>query len=89
MPDPDPGQDKDGDDEIPTYTLHIFDAESRTQVQIKGDPIEMFWGPGDDTFFAIKKNFGIFGSLYEELTAGYVDPVDPEPQDEFDQRVNW
>lgn len=32
----------------------------------------------DDVLFAIKKNFTIFGSLYEELAGGYVDPVDPE-----------
>ncbi|MEL6444998.1 MAG: S41 family peptidase [Bacteroidota bacterium] len=32
---------------------------------------------GDD-FFAMKKNFTIFGELYEELATGYVDPVDPE-----------
>lgn len=35
--------------------------------------------PGDDDlFFSIKKNLTIFGSLYEELAVGYVDPVDPE-----------
>lgn len=32
----------------------------------------------DDTFFAIKKNFTIFGSLYEEVATSYVDPVDPQ-----------
>ena len=32
----------------------------------------------DDIFFAIKKNLTIFGSLYEELAVGYVDPVDAE-----------
>jgi dipeptidyl aminopeptidase/acylaminoacyl peptidase len=37
-----------GDSEIPAYTLHVFDVESRAQVPIKGDPIEIFWGPGDD-----------------------------------------
>jgi carboxyl-terminal processing protease len=31
----------------------------------------------DDTFFALKKNFTIFGKLYEELAVGYVDPIDP------------
>jgi len=28
--------------------------------------------------FALKKNFAIFGKLYEELATGYVDAVDPE-----------
>jgi carboxyl-terminal processing protease len=37
-----------------------------------------FYAPRDDSFFALKKNFTIFGKLYEELAAGYVDPVDPE-----------
>ena len=37
-----------------------------------------FRPPDDDIFFAIKKNLTIFGSLYEELAVGYVDPVDPE-----------
>ncbi len=32
----------------------------------------------DDVYFAIKKNFTIFGALYEELAGGYVDAVDPE-----------
>lgn len=32
---------------------------------------------GDD-FFALRKNFEIFGAVYEELVTGYVDPVDPE-----------
>ncbi|MGA7304236.1 MAG: S41 family peptidase [Rhodothermales bacterium] len=37
-----------------------------------------FRQPDDDIFFSIKKNLTIFGSLYEELAVGYVDPVDPE-----------
>ena len=32
----------------------------------------------DDDFFALRKNFEIFGSLYENLAVSYVDPVDPE-----------
>jgi carboxyl-terminal processing protease len=32
----------------------------------------------DDVFFAIKKNLTIFGSMYEELSVGYVDPIEPE-----------
>lgn len=32
----------------------------------------------DDDFFALRKNFEIFGAVYEELVTGYVDPVDPE-----------
>ena len=32
----------------------------------------------DDIYFAIKKNLGIFGALYEELAVGYVDQIDPE-----------
>jgi carboxyl-terminal processing protease len=34
--------------------------------------------PRDDEFFAIRKNFQIFGSLYEELVGNYVDDIDPE-----------
>ncbi len=37
-----------------------------------------FWMPQDDLFFAIKKNLTIFGTLYEELSVGYVDDIDPE-----------
>lgn len=37
-----------------------------------------FWMPRDDQFFALRKNFQIFGSLYEELVSDYVDPLDPE-----------
>jgi len=36
-----------------------------------------FWPRGDD-FFALKKNFTIFGKLYEELATGYVDDLDAE-----------
>ncbi|RMH54402.1 MAG: S41 family peptidase [Bacteroidetes bacterium] len=36
------------------------------------------WMPRDDTFFALRKNFQIFGAVYEELVGGYVDPLDPE-----------
>ncbi len=32
----------------------------------------------DDVYFSIRKNFKIFGALYEELTAGYVEEIDPE-----------
>ncbi len=32
----------------------------------------------DDDFFALRKNFQIFGAVYEELISGYVDPLDPE-----------
>ena len=32
----------------------------------------------DDPFFALKKNFQIFGSLYEQLVSEYVDPLNPE-----------
>ena len=37
-----------------------------------------FFSPGDDDFFAVRKNFTIFGRLYEELALGYVEDVDPE-----------
>jgi carboxyl-terminal processing protease len=33
--------------------------------------------PRDD-FFALRKNFQIFGAAYEELVTGYVEPLDPE-----------
>ena len=32
----------------------------------------------DDDLFALRKNFEIFGAVYEELVTGYVDPVEPE-----------
>ena len=32
----------------------------------------------EDDFFAVRKNFTIFGRLYEELAAGYVDPLEAE-----------
>jgi carboxyl-terminal processing protease len=34
--------------------------------------------PAGDDFFALKKNFTIFGKVYEELATGYVDPLDAE-----------
>ena len=37
-----------------------------------------FFMPRDDDFFALKKNFTIFGKLYEELATGYVDDLDSE-----------
>ncbi len=37
-----------------------------------------FWMPRDDEFFAIRKNFQIFGALYEELISNYVDDLNPE-----------
>lgn len=37
-----------------------------------------FWVPQDDEFFELRKNFRIFGAVYEELVTGYVNPVDPE-----------
>ncbi len=37
-----------------------------------------FFMPRDDEFFALRKNFQIFGALYEELVSDYVDPLDPE-----------
>ena len=33
--------------------------------------------PRDDDFFALRKNFEIFGAIYEELVTGYVDELDP------------
>lgn len=36
-----------------------------------------FWMPDDD-YFALRKNFQIFGAVYEELIGTYVDPLDPE-----------
>ena len=33
--------------------------------------------PLDDDFFAIRKNFQIYGKLYEHVVTGYVNPVDP------------
>ncbi|MEM6648589.1 MAG: S41 family peptidase, partial [Bacteroidota bacterium] len=35
-----------------------------------------FWWPRDDDFFTLKKNFDIFGQMYEERVTQYVDPVD-------------
>lgn len=37
-----------------------------------------FWMPRDDDYFTLRKNFQIFGALYEELVTGYVDPLNPE-----------
>ena len=37
-----------------------------------------FWAPKDDDYFALRKNFQIFGAIYEELVTGYVDPLNPE-----------
>jgi carboxyl-terminal processing protease len=37
-----------------------------------------YWMPRDDDYFALRKNFQIFGALYEELVTGYVDPLNPE-----------
>jgi carboxyl-terminal processing protease len=34
--------------------------------------------PDDDDFFAVRKSFEIYGAVYEELVANYVDRVDPE-----------
>lgn len=34
--------------------------------------------PRSDDFFALRKSFQIFGALYEEIVADYVDPVDVE-----------
>ena len=36
------------------------------------------WMPSDDDFYKLRKNFRIFGAVYEELVTGYVKPVDPE-----------
>lgn len=36
------------------------------------------WMPQDDDFFELRKNFRIFGAVYEELATGYVKPVDPK-----------
>ena len=37
-----------------------------------------FWMPRDDDLYELRKNFRIFGAVYEELVTGYVRPVDPE-----------
>ena len=37
-----------------------------------------FFMPRDDDFFVLKKNFTIFGELYEELATGYVDDLNAE-----------
>jgi carboxyl-terminal processing protease len=34
--------------------------------------------PRDDDFFALRKNFEIFGAVYEELVGNYVDDLNPE-----------
>ncbi|MFQ5571945.1 MAG: S41 family peptidase [Rhodothermales bacterium] len=36
-----------------------------------------FQVPRDDDFFALRKNFEIFGAVYEQLVSDYVDPLDP------------
>lgn len=35
-----------------------------------------FWMPDDD-LYELRKNFRIFGALYEEVVTGYVEPVNP------------
>jgi len=42
---------------------------------VVGASLGAFW-PRSDDFFALRKNFAIFGKLYEELALGYVDPLD-------------
>ena len=34
---------------------------------------------GDDDFFAVRKNFTLFGRIYAQLAEDYVDDIDPEP----------
>jgi len=36
------------------------------------------WMPPDDDYFELRKNFRIFGAVYEELVTGYVTPVSPK-----------
>jgi len=36
------------------------------------------WLAVDDDYFALRKNFTLFARMYEELAAGYADPVDAE-----------
>ncbi len=36
------------------------------------------WMPTDDDYFELRKNFRIFGAVYEELVTGYVTPVSPK-----------
>ncbi|MEM8557977.1 MAG: S41 family peptidase [Bacteroidota bacterium] len=44
---------------------------------VAGAALGVGFAYGDD-FYAMRKNFAIFGEVYEELATGYVDPVDPE-----------
>ncbi len=37
-----------------------------------------FWMPDDDDYFALRKNFQIFGAIYEQLVIDYVDELNPE-----------
>ncbi|PQJ34852.1 carboxyl-terminal protease [Salinibacter sp. 10B] len=36
------------------------------------------WMPPDDDYFELRKNFRIFGAVYEELVTSYVTPVSPK-----------
>jgi carboxyl-terminal processing protease len=36
------------------------------------------WMPEDDDLFELRKNFRIFGAVYEKLVTGYVKPVEPK-----------
>ena len=36
------------------------------------------WMPQDEDFYELRKEFRIFGAVYEELVTGYVKPVDPK-----------
>ena len=62
---------------IPTRFKSSFLVVSLASTLILGVAVG-FWVPRDDDLFELRKNFRIFGAVYEELVTGYVQPVDPE-----------
>jgi len=62
---------------VPTRLTSSRAIVSLTAVLLLGVAVGA-WMPRDDDLFELRKNFRIFGAVYEELVTGYVQPVDPE-----------
>jgi carboxyl-terminal processing protease len=62
---------------IPTRFKSSFLVVSLASTLVLGVAVG-FWMPRDEDLFELRKNFRIFGAVYEELVTGYVQPVDPE-----------
>ncbi len=60
-----------GDKEVPVYTVHVFDLNSKQQVDIATDPVELYWGADGGRVLDVRWNAASDTLFFKRIFRGF------------------